>query len=190
MLSTGWQILAFEGAVRAELLVLADKVDDNAARFRTFLGNTYRGEGASAERVGSKEPTPTATAIGTVCRTCLGGDYGREIEAGAKWLLDYEKRVGGAGQGQHRLLGDPLYSYFGTLAMCRMEGSHWSQWRKLSLDPFERVQVETGRDERGRPLAGSWDPACHYGGNEYGRVGTTALAILVLETWPRFPRYH
>jgi prenyltransferase beta subunit len=188
MLVTGWQILAMKSAMLVELDVLPRAIE----RSLVFLKNTNRGNVASADRVGSKDVSPTATAIGTACRALLNHDdeYDIEIVAGAKWLLEYEKRVGSAGQGQHRLAGDLSYSYFGALAMCEVQGDYWRQWREFSWDPLERAQSQAAVDDTGRPIRGSWNPAIDCRGKEGGRVYTTAMAILVLEIWPRFPRLY
>jgi hypothetical protein len=68
---------------------------------------------------------------------------------------------------------DPIYFYFGTLALSQIGGDPWTKW-STQLDEIESKQRNDG------PCAGSWDPI---GVWDYaaGRVGATALVTLALQ---------
>ncbi|MFW6107491.1 MAG: hypothetical protein ACOC8A_02255 [bacterium] len=186
---TGWQILALRSAMLAELNVPEQAVE----RFRVFLKSTYRGDGQSAYLAGNPEPgSPTMWAIGMHCRQFLGsGDA--EVRAAADALLDHAKAVEGETEkGNGRFVGDLYFTYWSSLAMFQMgdNSEYWLRWNKLFRDALVAQQVRQIRDERGRFVRGSWDPANHQWGKRGGRVYSTAMAVLCLEVTYRFLPLH
>lgn len=186
MLTTTWQILAIRGAILAGIAVPQEAVD----RSKAFLKSTYRGSGASARVVASKDPEPLATALGLFCRMFLY-DAGCEDEtrAAADWLRAYHQKSGSAAQGQGRLVGDLDYTYFSAASMFMMGLERSEEWMRAYRAPLIAAQVEEEFDAVGRFIRGSWDPTKHHPGDRYGRVYTTAMAVLPLEggSGPRSP---
>ena len=73
---------------------------------------------------------------------------------------------------------DYCYWFFATRAMHQMGRHHWTQWKKALAPTLLESQVKSGH------AAGSWDPVSAWSADG-GRVYTTALAVLCLETYYR-----
>lgn len=76
---------------------------------------------------------------------------------------------------------DMYYVYFGTQAMFQLGGDPWKAWNKSMKTALIKTQHSKG------DKAGSWDPIgpwCSYG----GRVYSTAMMVLCLEVYYRYPR--
>jgi len=71
------------------------------------------------------------------------------------------------------------YCYYGTLALYQVQDHRWVAWNRELTDRLLRAQQKTGT------LAGSWDPNTVWG-HTGGRVYTTSLACLCLETYYRY----
>ena len=72
------------------------------------------------------------------------------------------------------------YWYYATLAMFQMGGVHWAGWNDTTRDMVVKLQRLDGH------AAGSFDPANSFGGREAGRVYSTAICVLILETYYRY----
>jgi hypothetical protein len=76
---------------------------------------------------------------------------------------------------------DIYYWYYGTLAMHQNGGSNWLKWNDSLRDYLVKDQRITGH------AAGSWDPKAPWGPFG-GRVFSTAMRVLCLEVYYRYPR--
>jgi hypothetical protein len=76
---------------------------------------------------------------------------------------------------------DYYYWFYGSMAMFQIGGKHWKKWREAVLEALLSHQREDGCEK------GSWDPLGAWG-EEGGRVYTTALAVLALESAYRYTR--
>ncbi|MHC4547447.1 MAG: hypothetical protein ACYTEZ_01610 [Planctomycetota bacterium] len=72
------------------------------------------------------------------------------------------------------------YWWHGTEALARLGGRSWSAWNGALKKALLPKQRRTG------PLAGSWDPEGTYG-KVGGRIFSTALCTLMLESYYRYP---
>ena len=178
---TAWQIMALKSAAAAGLAVPPEAFE----RSRQLLAATWRGEGRSAYLVGTAEPSIGPTAIGMLCRVFVGGDA-LDIASAAAALLDDVRNGGGPGKGRNRLVGDLYFTYYATTAMHQVGGEPWAEWNRVFRDALVEAQATALRDDKGRYVHGSWDPAAHAWGPRGGRVYTTAMALLSLEAYYRF----
>ncbi len=188
---TGWAVAALTSAKMAEL-------DVDAGAFRGALawidkmtepefgrvGYQRRG-GPPARTQGMADKFPadeseSLTGVGMLVRIFCGQDPAKNefIEKGAQLLLKkparWDVEAGTI---------DSYYWFWGSLAMYQVGGrswTHWSQSVDAALVPHQRMT--RGRDERG-----SWDPIGPWGA-EGGRVYSTALNCLTLETTYRYGR--
>ena len=78
---------------------------------------------------------------------------------------------------------DFCYWHFGSLAMFQVGGAPWTKWNKAMKSAIHPRQH---RDPK-RHDFGSWDPVDAWSG-EGGRVYSTAMLCLCLETYYRYPR--
>jgi hypothetical protein len=76
---------------------------------------------------------------------------------------------------------DMYYWYWGTLAMFQLGGPRWERWNTSLKAVAIDHQVKHGC------AAGSWDPKDPWG-DEGGRVYSTALMTLCLESYYRYPK--
>ncbi|MGH7151373.1 MAG: hypothetical protein ACREIU_11780 [Planctomycetota bacterium] len=76
---------------------------------------------------------------------------------------------------------DEYYWFYGSLAMFQMGGEDWRVWNAA----LKKALLEHQR--RDGDAAGSWDPIGAWG-KDGGRVYSTALGALCLETYYRHPR--
>jgi hypothetical protein len=79
---------------------------------------------------------------------------------------------------------DFYYWYAGTMSVFQVGGEPWKKWNEA----MKRALLDSQRRETAYDLAGSWDPVDPWG-VDGGRVYSTALAILTLETYYRYPRW-
>ena len=112
------------------------------------------------------------TAEALVCRFFLQLPRDTAIETGAVELL-------------RRSLPSPTpinyyYWYYGSLGLFQLGGEPWKTWNRALLQTLLPQQRTDGSE------AGSWDPDSVWG-NYGGRVYTTALATLCLQTYYRYP---
>ena len=111
------------------------------------------------------------TAEALVCRQFLGmaRDNPAADEAGKSLLRELPSKES----------VNLYYWYYGTLGMYQLQGDYWQRWN-------EALQAAlVGRQQTDGDLAGSWDPACVWGGYG-GRVYSTAMSALCLEVYYRF----
>ncbi len=119
------------------------------------------------------------TAVGMVCRFFMGWKRSHPYMIGASnFLRDYLPRwmKGLEGQSARWYF---YYWYYGTLAMHQMGGRHWAVWNEKIKKVLPKHQLLTPPN-----LQGAWPAdAVRFGG---GRLLSTPLAIMTLETYYRF----
>jgi hypothetical protein len=116
------------------------------------------------------------TPVGMVCRFFLGWRRSHPFLIGsANYTASNPPQwMKGTGISEYY-----YYWYYGTLAMHQMGGRFWRAWNgKISTMLPEKQRYSPTE------LAGSWDPDTSRGGG--GRLFSTPVAILTLETYYRF----
>jgi hypothetical protein len=127
------------------------------------------------KRLDTARNNPRLTAVGCMVRAFAGGDPGSPLlRAHGNMLLKELPSVRKT---------DYYLAYYGTLAMFSLGGKYWEQWNRSIKDVILKKQIREGCAD------GSWDPfeAGKYGSVRAGRVFTTAMACLSLETYYRYP---
>jgi HEAT repeat protein len=127
---------------------------------------------------------PPMTALGLICRIFMGARRSHPYCIGAANTLlervpEYDERTNKIKYVQGAEY--PIYYwYYGSLAMYQMGGRFWRKWsRPFLTEGIPNVQVAGDECERG-----SWD--CDILDSLGGRVYTTAMAVLTLETFYRY----
>ena len=167
--------------ITGEVEVPADLASDydyevgSRRRFKAFTGYLeLSGKEASALQQVSM------TAVGMTCRFFMGWKRSHPFQIGsANYLMEYLPRWM---KGLEKGMAVAWYHYFwyyGTLSMYQMGGRYWRAWN-------ERVRRMYPENQRTSPpeLAGSWDPDTALLNG--GRLFSTAMSILTLETYYRF----
>lgn len=120
------------------------------------------------------------TAVGMVCRFFMGWKRSHPFLIGSgnylkgclpRWMVGLEKGMA--------IAWYHYYWYYGTLAMHQMGGSYWKAWNRKIKKMYPAKQRRSPEK-----LAGSWDPGTAVLNG--GRLFSTAMSILVLETYYRF----
>ena len=135
-------------------------------------------------------PTTTNAASATWVRLLLGvAPTHRRIQSGVKamakrkpkWKIKF-KRMKVKGVTRDVQIGylQHYYWWHGSEALARIGGSTWKSWNAALKSALLPKQVKSGH------AAGSWDPAGTYG-KVAGRVFSTALCALMLESYYRAP---
>ncbi len=120
------------------------------------------------------------TAVGMVCRFFMGWKRSHPFMIGSgNYLMDYLPRwMQGLEKGM-AIAWYHYYWYYGTLAMHQMGGRYWRAWNQK----MKRMYTEKQRTSPPE-LRGSWDPDTAVLNG--GRLFSTAMSILSLETYYRF----
>jgi hypothetical protein len=171
---TGWFVMAIKSAEAAGLEVdryLMLKVED-------FLDSVQSFEGAAYAYQKFRDPSPSMTAEGLLCRQYSGWNrdhpsLGRGIEA---LLIDSPFDIDDQ---------DVYYWYYATQVMHHYGGQPWRQWNRAMSVQLPAAQIKQGRER------GSWAPQSDRWGSSAGRLYTTCLSIYCLEVYYRhMPLYQ
>ena len=166
---TVWQLLALEGGRRAGFVV----PDAVRRRASTFLDSVAEPDGSGYGYV-QRGQTPTMTAAGLLSRLLLGVKEPKGLKQG----------LAGLGQKQPGAGHDLYHDHFVTLLMEQAGGADWRRWqprmRKWLLD-----KQDQGNDAQHRHQRGSWAPQGERHAEAGGRLLTTSLALLALESCAR-----
>ncbi len=105
-------------------------------------------------------------------------------QAAAALLADLRGEAVAAPAMPESLLDDPLRTFYVTALLFRRGGADWKAAQKLLEQRVVKTQI---RDRRNEANDGSWDPVGAFG-EQNGRLGTTAAAVLLLEIYYRYCR--
>jgi hypothetical protein len=128
--------------------------------------------------------TPACTAINLIARIWLGKTRAHPTCLGAANQVVSE--IPGYNSGlEKEFTFYPYTWYYGSLSMYQMGGEYWSQWKTKCIDDVLAHQNKDGH------LRGSWTTPRGemMGGLNGGRMFCTAMAIMTLETFYRYPPY-
>lgn len=179
----GWQIQALHSAKMCKDLKVNPAVITRAMKFLDSIAS-----GSSKSKYGydnAKQPTPTRTAIGLLCRYYLNG-WGPNnpgMKDGVAYLLKEHTPT-------DKTQFDMYYYYYATQVLHFYEGDAWKvEWNPRMRD----LLVGKQRKEAAQPnVDGSWDAdKGSWIGPNCGRLGTTCTALLTLEVYYRhLPLYN
>jgi hypothetical protein len=166
----GWQVMALKSAELCGLPI----PPGNRVAMENFLQSVSLGRagGLAAYRAGMAASRPM-TAEATLCRLLLWSQVPSEQLDEAVAFL----RQSSPAERPVNL----YYWYYGTLALYLSRHPYWPEWNREVSQQLLALQIDTG------PNRGSWPTDTVWGGYG-GRVYTTALATLCLETYYRFDR--
>ncbi len=157
---------------------LSTDYDYEVGSRRYFKAFTSYFELSGADKSGAQQTS--MTAVGMVCRFFMGWKRSHPYMIGsANYLMDYLPNwMRGLEKGQS-IAWYHYFWYYGTLAMHQMGGRYWRAWNEKIKRMYPEKQRTSPPD-----LAGSWDPDTAVLNG--GRLFSTAMSILSLETYYRF----
>lgn len=132
---------------------------------------------------------PAMTAAGLLCQSLLGMRENSPLAALQQAILLSDLPSAARMQRDRSSEHSYYYWYYGTVAMFQIGGDGWDRWNAHLRDAILPMQdrSELTRDAR-RHRYGSWPPfGAGWGkwGRRGGRVYSTALCVLTLETYYR-----
>lgn len=140
-------------------------------------GYTQKGDnGARMPQAQHYKPTEAMTSAALACRLLHGEPPAGEAAVAGLRLLDNMPPVWAPNE-----VTDLYYWYYGALAAFQAGGPLWDTWSEALQGALLKHQRTGGHVE------GSWDPLSAWG-CVAGRVYTTAMGALCLETYYRYPR--
>jgi len=170
---SGWQVLALKSALAAKLDVGPGSID----RLKSFFASCETGrDGRTGYMAGSTPNTEATTGVGMLVHHFMLSQPDSElVRQAAPFLASLAERRGWGGN-------DYYLWYNCTLAMFLSGGQPWERWNSIVRDTVIGLQAKGGC------ARGSWPPENAVYGSAGGRIYTTALAVLTLESYYRFVR--
>ena len=183
---TGWMVQALKSAERAGLRV-SEAAYEGAREWLDKVtaksGVTgYRApDGASSylpKQQGKYDPVPCMTAVALFTRILTGQRKSETVIGKGKKIL---RRNTPTWAEEHNRNVNMYYWYYGTYAMFQFGGSTWRNWNKAMQKALLPKQKQEGEAD------GSWDPVGEWG-IAGGRIYSTAISVLTLESYYRYDR--
>ncbi|MHC5066673.1 MAG: prenyltransferase/squalene oxidase repeat-containing protein [Planctomycetota bacterium] len=187
---TGWCLLAYKSAkdfglqvnddaMRYGLAWLDDVTDQGSGRtgYLSRGGSSSRRDGLHGEQF-PREKGECMTAVALMCGYFLGEDpQQKPIMQRQADLIASKPPVWDEASGSI----DHYYWYYGSYALFQAGKKHWRDWSSS----LTKAVIKTQR--RDQNFSGSWDPVGVWG-EDGGRVYSTAILLLTLEAYYRFPK--
>lgn len=185
----GWQVMALESAIMAELKVpprtldLCTKWLDSTQVLVDGLNDPAK-KRVAYQYMPGEYTSPALTAAGLLSRQYLGWQpKNADLLSGCEYLMErLPPKL------EDYLPGEKLelyYWYYGTQVLHHMSGDYFSRWNPRIRDLLVKTQELEGHK------AGSWDPTISDYGNRGGRIYATSMAVLTLEVYYRYlPLYR
>jgi len=166
----GWQVMALVSAESAGV-VIPHKTWEGA---QNWLRRVSLGPAGGLACYTPDRPVPSAsmTAEACVCRTFL--KFAAHPISANEAATFIARRAS-----QYDAVNDLYFSYYATLALFQRQDEHWKKWNLKLSTHLLKTQRSRGTH------AGSWDPTTKWG-KTGGRIYTTAMACLCLETYYRY----
>ena len=167
---TGWQILALQSAKTAGIKV-DQKVVNDAHQFLDSVSSYDSGQYRYTQ---GSPATPCMTAVGLLCRMCLGWSHDNShLQRGLGYLVTV---------GVSPI--DMYQNYYAAMALHHVGGPEWKSWNTQMRDQLIQTQIKSG------PAVGSWSVTDPHG-QAAGQIYQTALSVLTLEVYYRYlPLYR
>ncbi len=180
---TGWQVMAIRTAQIAEIPVSENMVQ----RLRSYLqaASAPNGEGIYANKgIAAGRRGVNMAAVALLSRLYMGIDLKNPwIQLAADRLLknppDPEKVPD-----WDTYFQSSYYWYSATLSLFHLGGERWEAWNHFLKRSVLPLQSHEPHEE------GSWPPDGNWLGAVGGRIFTTAMNILTLEVYYRYPPLH
>ncbi len=165
---TGWQAQAIRAGKAAGLTVDA-KILAKASQFLDTTMDVEKGSFGYRSNVG----TPTLTAVGITARVVFDG-----------WTAETTTvaRGGEFVTKANNVPFDTYFTFYASAALPLADAKAWTAWNEKMIAVLLKAQVAAGKDN-----AGGWEKDTSFIGGSCGRIGTTAMAVLTLENYYRYP---
>jgi uncharacterized protein YfaP (DUF2135 family) len=176
---SGWPMLAIKSAQEAGLYIKPSTIEG----IRRLFEARATGEHGRTGYLSRVPVTEATTGVGMLARQFLLGEPDATlVREAARYLAGYaEERWGDRRVDPENT--DYYLWYNCTLAMFHAGGEPWKRWNDIIRETLIKLQRRGGCEK------GSWDPSDRWG-KLGGRIYSTALAVLTLETYYRYTPQH
>jgi hypothetical protein len=190
----GWQVQALQAASLSKDIKVDPKVVKKTNDFLNLVAAGARQEKYGYSTNAGAAPGTSLTAIGLWCR-CSIDKWDAENKGMIDGVTGLMARAPAGTTAKPRGAKpafDMYFYYYATQVVLRFGGDEWQDWNEGPKVDGKRKGgmrdwlVELQVTKAGANL-GSWDPETGFIGNQCGRVGTTALCVLTLEAYYRYP---
>lgn len=179
---TGWVMMALKSAESCDIEIPRETWE----RISTFLDSVDRNGYYCYENSPRERPKLSMTAEGIFCRLLLAPLAPNKLEPhhlekmnrGLVWITS-ENNLMSENSGER----DVYSAYYATQATHFFGGEYWQTWNTAMRETLLSTQERTGTE------VGSWSPVGDAWGATGGRLYTTTLAILMLESYYRYSRF-
>ena len=168
----GWQIQALKSAELAGVKFEKDKVYKQANKFLESVSDN----GGSTYGYREKGQSPTLTPVGLLSRY-LTSDLNPKDDAFGKGVEFVKKSP------PNKETFEMYGVYYATRVLYYQGGDDWEKfWNPKVRDMLIELQDKEGDDTKG-----SWPKDKGFIGTQCGRLGTSSLCLLTLQTHERYP---
>lgn len=186
---TGWQIEALQAAQLSKDLEVSNAVIKKAIQFLDLVGAGSRKSTYGYNDNTGAAPGTSLTSVGLLCRYYTD-KWGPDTPGMAEGVIGLMKRAPGRSA---KPAFDMYFFYYATQVVHFFGGDEWKTWNDGPKQPdgsrrggirdwLIDLQIKEESENRG-----SWDPDPGFIGLYCGRLGTTALCLLTLEVYYRYP---
>lgn len=171
---TGWYVMAIKSAQSAGLEV--DRY--SLLKVEKFLDSVQSYDGAAYGYQRFRDPSPSMTAEGLLCRQYTGWDRDHPpmLRGISALLTDSPFDIS-----DH----DVYYWYYATQILHHYGGEPWKEWNLVMREELPKLQIKRGNER------GSWAPQSDRWGDAAGRLYTTCLSLYCMEVYYRhMPLYQ
>ena len=162
---TGWQLMGLQSGRMARLDVPLPAI----YLTRRFLDSVQYEDGSQYGYM-DRRPRKTTTAVGLLMRMYTGWRRNHPgLQRGVVYLSNW-------GPSQENI----YFDYYATQVMHHWGGAMWERWNAEMRDYLVAAQADSDYE------AGSWFFPRDRGGQEGGRLYSTAMAVMTLEVYYRY----
>ncbi len=169
--ATGWNLMALETAKWADLKVPA-KTTEAVDR---FLDSLQSQDKKAYSRQPNFHPDSQSTSVALFCRMLLG------CPRDDSQIVEFVQTLGDREPGRR---ADLFAKYRNTLLMMNFGGPAWQKWNPVVRDSLIAEQSHADHE------AGSWFMPGNGRNRHGGRLYSTAVATLILESYYRYPPFY
>ena len=190
----GWQVQALYAARLSKDILVDQRVVKKTIQFLDLAAAGARKDKYGYRDSAGAKPGTSLTAVGLWCRHSID-NWGADNNGMFEGVTGLMARAPGGTTKKPVGAKPPLelyFYYYATQVVFRFGGDEWKDWNEGPLVEGKRKGgmrdwlVELQVTKMG-PNQGSWAPDTGFIGGQCGRVGTTALCVLTLEAYYRYP---
>ncbi|MCE9561197.1 MAG: terpene cyclase/mutase family protein [Planctomycetes bacterium] len=185
----GWHVQAIQAARLSKDIVVPESTLKKTVEFLNHVSAGSRKAMYGYSDNSDAAPGTTQTAVGLLCRYYVDG-WGPDTAGMAEGVTGLMKRL----PVKSSASPDVYFLYHASQVVRFYEGDEWKTWNEgykrpdgIRKDGMRDWLVSLQLKKDGSAKYGSFDPDAFWIGRNCGRLGTTTMSLLTLETAYRYP---